>query len=123
MKNRMSAPRQDAIAAWVFAVVLVVGEVARRSASPSLMPLALDDMVVAAGLFMAGGLAWRDWSRAALALAIGWTFAAGVLLVPVLAHLDGLINGTSPFAPREFGVLVALMIFAALAAARTARRA
>ncbi len=73
----------------VVAVVLAAGEVARWWSSPRFVPLAFDELLVAAAMLAAATLARR---RGAAPLAAAWGLFCGLvlgLLVPTLDHLLG----------------------------------
>jgi hypothetical protein len=78
------------------------GEIARRWGDPHFIPLALDDLLVAAALFWA---AWRARDHGAGPLVAGWGLFSGLMLMLLAVNVDYLIHDM-PKAGRAFYSLI-----------------
>lgn len=89
------------------ALLLALGELARRWNDPHLIPLALDELGVAAAL-LAG--AWRSRRHGMAALAAGWGLFCGLVLVLLAANANYPLHGL----PKPGGVFYSLVLGAML---------
>lgn len=96
------------ILTFIIAALLALGEVARWWGQARFLPMALDELAVAAALALA---AWRlpRWGPAPLAAA--WGMFCGLILSLLVPTLDHLLFGE----PKESAVLYATILSAMLA--------
>jgi hypothetical protein len=96
------------ILAFVTAALLVLGEIARWWGQPRFLPMAFDELIVAAALAIA---AWGvpRWGPAPLAAA--WGVFCGLILSLLVPTLDHLLFGE----PKESAILYATILSAMLA--------
>ncbi len=101
----MAFPRWFTI---VFAILLAASEIARWRGDPRLLPMAIDEVAVAAAL-LAG--AWLLPRRGAAPLAAAWAGYSGLMLALLVPTLDHLVNGP----PKESADFYAILLSAMLA--------
>jgi hypothetical protein len=86
------------ILAVMIGFLVASGEIARRWGDPHFVPLALDDLLVSAGLFCA---AWRARDHGPAPLVAGWGLFSGLMLMLLAVNLDFLFQDV-PKAGRVF---------------------
>lgn len=90
------------------AVLLALGEIARWWGDPRLVPLAFDELAVAAAMLGAAIMARR---RGPAPLAWAWGLFCGLVLSLLVPTLDHLLHGP----PKESAVFYAVILAAMLA--------
>lgn len=92
----------------IVAALLALGEVARWWGDPRLVPLAFDEIAVAAAMVAAALATGR---HGAAPLAAAWAFFSGLVLSLLVPTLDHLLHGP----PKESAEFYALVLAAMLA--------
>jgi predicted lysophospholipase L1 biosynthesis ABC-type transport system permease subunit len=95
------------VLAVMIGFLVASGEIARRWGDPRFIPLALDDLVVAAALFWS---AWRARNHGPAPLVAAWGLYSGLMLMLLTINANYLINDI-PKAGRVFySVILAAML-------------
>ena len=109
-------------AAYLAALLISAGELARFGASPRFFPMALDELFIAAALVWA---AWRSGPDGALWHLPAWGLFCGlslVLLVETADHqLHGPVKPAGPFYLAALGAMLVLGLWAIGRALRLVR--
>jgi len=101
------------------ALLLVLGELARRWGTGTVIPLALDDLAVAALLLWA---AWRSAARGPAPLLLAWGAFCGLVLVLLATNSAPLFSGPPKSGAGLYtAALSALLILGAWACRRALR--
>ena len=112
------------ILACLFALLIAAGEIARFWGSPRFVPLAFDELLVAAALLWA---AWRSRRDGALWHAPAWGALTGfalVLFVDTAGHqMHGPAKAAGPLYLAALGGMIAIGLWAVIRAVRLIRRA
>ena len=112
------------VSTLVIALLLALSEIGRWWGKPRMLPLVLDELVVALALLIALRLAPRQGTAP---LAAAWALFSGLmlsLLVPTLDHmLFGPPKESAGFYAGALGALLAVGVWATLRALRLARPA
>jgi hypothetical protein len=96
------------------AALLAIGEIARWWGDPRLVPLAFDELAVAAAM-LGGVLAQRRFGTAPLAAA--WGAFCGLVLSLLVPTLDHLLYGPEKDSAAFYAAILSIMIVAGLWAA------
>lgn len=92
---------------FVFAVLLAGGEIARWARSPHFVPMAFDELVVAAALIAA---AWVAPARGTAPLAAAWGLFTGMSLVLLVETLDHFFAGPPKESAVPYAAILSLMV-------------
>ena len=107
------------ILACLFALLIAAGEIARYWGSPHFVPLALDELAIAAALLWAALRSRRD---GAVWHVVAWSALCGLALVLLVETADHQIHGPAKAAGPLYLAALALMLSAGLWAAARALR-
>jgi len=95
------------------ALLLAAGEVARWWGSPRFLPLAFDELLLAAAMLAAAVLAGRS---GAAPLAAAWGAFCGLTLGLLVPTLDHLLNGPEKASAGFYAAVLAAMLLVGLLA-------
>lgn len=96
----------------VLALLLAVSEIARWWGDPRLVPLAFDELAVAATMLAAAMLAGRAGAPPLIA---AWGLFTGLMLALLVPTLDHLLFGPEKASAGFYAVLLAAMLVAGIA--------
>lgn len=111
--------RSLSIAACTVAFLVTAGEIARYWSNPRFVPVAFDELIVAAIL---GWAAWRGPQSGARAHLIGWGAFCGLMLVALIETAGHLIHGPAKANGPVYLAALAAMLALGLWALRRAWR-
>ncbi|MDB5368681.1 MAG: hypothetical protein JWP20_239 [Roseomonas sp.] len=95
------------VLAVMIGFLVASGEIARRWGDSHFIPLALDDLLVAAALFWA---AWRARDHGPAPLVAGWGAYSGLMLMLLTLNLDYVINDMAKAGRAFYSIILALML-------------
>jgi fucose 4-O-acetylase-like acetyltransferase len=95
------------VLAVMIGFLVASGEIARRWGDVHFIPLALDDLLVAAVLFWA---AWRARVHGPVSLVAGWALYSGLMLMLLMLNLDYLINDMAKAGRVFYSIILTLML-------------
>jgi len=95
------------VLAVMIGFLVASGEIARRWGDAHFIPLALDDLAVAALLFWS---AWRARDHGPAVLVAGWGVFSGVNLLLLMINLDFVIHGIPKTGGVFYSVILSLML-------------
>jgi len=95
------------ILAVMIGFLVASGEIARRWGDPHFIPLALDDLAVAAVLFWA---AWRARATGPAVLVAAWALYSGLMLSLLMINLDFVIADIAKTGRVFYSVILVLML-------------
>lgn len=94
----------------VIALLLAGGEAARWWGEPRFLPLAFDELLVAAGLL------WAAWAGRRIGLTTAWGAFCGLTLSLLVPTLDHLLYGPAKESAGFYAAVLAVMLAAGLVA-------
>ncbi len=95
------------VLAVMIGFLVASGEIARRWGDPHFIPLALDDLIVAAVLFWT---AWRARVSGPAVLVAGWGLYTGLFMTLFMLNLDFVISDTAKSGRAFYSIILALML-------------
>jgi hypothetical protein len=95
------------VLAVMIGFLVASGEIARRWGDPHFIPLALDDLVVAAVLFWA---AWRARATGPAPLVAGWSLYSGLMLSVLMINVNYLIHDMAKSGRVFYSIILTLML-------------
>jgi hypothetical protein len=111
------------ITAWLVALLISFGEIARFWGSERFIPMAVDELVIATALLWA---AWRARSHGAIWHLPAWSAFCGLVLVLLVETADHQMHGPAkaagPFYLAALGAMLILGLWALRRALRLVRR-
>lgn len=91
----------------IVAIIIAAGEIARWWGDPRFLPLAFDELLVAAFMLAAIALA-RSWG--ALPFVAAWSLFCGFVLALLVPTLDHLLYGPPKESAGFYAVILAVML-------------
>lgn len=95
------------VLAVMIGFIVASGEIARRWGDPHFIPLALDDLTVAAVLFWS---AWRARTNGPAVLVAGWGLYSGLMLTLLVINVDFLIADIAKTGRAFYSIILVLML-------------
>lgn len=92
------------ILAIAMALLIAGGEIARRAGTPEFVPLALDELAVAAALL------WAAWRGGAGPMVAGWGLYSGLMLALLAENSHPLLHGLPKSGAVFYSAVLSLLL-------------